>query len=626
MARIYFHLSSADKASANILARQSKSEVHMRIIRRILFSSLVFVMLILGLSLVLLPREVAAQGGPNDPISDIPFPRIYWFDHDCHAGDWTEPTGYQVASIYEMHADCAENGLDNTWNRLTIRPDSLTNRWSVNWDLLNLAFVPGWYTYGYNNTPLTDHHKAQVYDECADNWLFPLDSYGKGQTGLDYVHWKDRRLLPLYAANLGTEEDTQNTITCDDELYVDWWPNWITNTAVTDNKWDGIRIDMNANIHQYYYGRVDHDGNGTKDSLEQGGWNLGRRRLNELYRTGIEHMLENLPSNWIVAGVDAWHPAGGSAYDNFDTPGFANGQVDIVIAENWTKHWHASTPEDYISWPNTDWVDPEDPKAKQYKVDFSTAVKIWHEFDKAVDPTKHYVIMSKQITDGISELLWEKERRFSLAAATALGAVHSYASSEVHSTWVDEYAVYPDNEIATTTNNRIEGMGWLGFPRSSMMTVDSEGALSESISTTVNSEQWTTIKDKVWVRYFDHGVVLLNPTEYTTTTKLVGHFQRLDGSSAVNNGNVLVENPTVPVPARDGLFLYDTCRAMDFDDNGKIDIVDLGMIAARWEDPDLYEARFDVAPLGNPDGVINIADISVVAARVVTDCSPVSVQ
>jgi hypothetical protein len=62
------------------------------------------------------------------------------------------------------------------------------------------------------------------------------------------------------------------------------------------------------------------------------------------------------------------------------------------------------------------------------------------------------------------------------------------------------------------------------------------------------------------------------------------------------------------------------CALYDFNNDGMIDIIDLGMVAARWMNPALYDVRFDVAPAGAPNGVIDIADIAAVAVRVVSTC------
>jgi hypothetical protein len=58
------------------------------------------------------------------------------------------------------------------------------------------------------------------------------------------------------------------------------------------------------------------------------------------------------------------------------------------------------------------------------------------------------------------------------------------------------------------------------------------------------------------------------------------------------------------------------CAIYDFNNDQVINIVDLGMVASRWMNPALYDAKYDVVP----NGVIDIADIAAVAVRVVSAC------
>ncbi len=52
----------------------------------------------------------------------------------------------------------------------------------------------------------------------------------------------------------------------------------------------------------------------------------------------------------------------------------------------------------------------------------------------------------------------------------------------------------------------------------------------------------------------------------------------------------------------------------DFNGDGVIDVFDVSAVAASWMDPALYDPRFDVAPSGQPDTAITIADVVVVTA------------
>lgn len=57
------------------------------------------------------------------------------------------------------------------------------------------------------------------------------------------------------------------------------------------------------------------------------------------------------------------------------------------------------------------------------------------------------------------------------------------------------------------------------------------------------------------------------------------------------------------------------CRRYDFNNDHVIDIVDVSLVASRWQNDLLYDVLYDVAPTSGPDGVIDITDIGVVAFR-----------
>jgi hypothetical protein len=57
---------------------------------------------------------------------------------------------------------------------------------------------------------------------------------------------------------------------------------------------------------------------------------------------------------------------------------------------------------------------------------------------------------------------------------------------------------------------------------------------------------------------------------------------------------------------------------LDFNQNGIVDVEDIGMVASRWMDPAKYLAKYDIAPTltgGVADGVIDIADIALIAVH-----------
>lgn len=83
-----------------------------------------------------------------------------------------------------------------------------------------------------------------------------------------------------------------------------------------------------------------------------------------------------------------------------------------------------------------------------------------------------------------------------------------------------------------------------------------------------------------------------------------------DGDGAARCDMGAFEAPTPPCPI----------APYDFNDDLSVDIVDVGMVASRWGNPEFYELAFDLAPLGSPDGVIDIADIAAVAVHFGETC------
>jgi hypothetical protein len=57
---------------------------------------------------------------------------------------------------------------------------------------------------------------------------------------------------------------------------------------------------------------------------------------------------------------------------------------------------------------------------------------------------------------------------------------------------------------------------------------------------------------------------------------------------------------------------------LDFNQNGVVDVQDIGQVASRWMDPAKYQAKYDIAPTltgGQADGVIDIGDIALIAVH-----------
>lgn len=66
---------------------------------------------------------------------------------------------------------------------------------------------------------------------------------------------------------------------------------------------------------------------------------------------------------------------------------------------------------------------------------------------------------------------------------------------------------------------------------------------------------------------------------------------------------------------------YRNCHKFDFDSSGRVDILDAQNLAFRVNSPNLYNARYDIAPVGT-NGKIDIADALLILARTNLDCPP----
>ncbi len=377
-----------------------------------------------------------------------------------------------------------------------------------------------------------------------------------------------------------------------DWRYVDWLPMWLHERIGSVGAWDGVRMDLPGNIHSYWTPPdVDQDLDGCKDYAQNGApvtsgpcpteaSAIGRKYLDTIYRNGNQVMFSGIHtehSNWLIGGDDAWMPAEDPAVAPTPyMPGFAQKpDIDFTIAENWTDKWGDAGLYQFTGWANPD-------TGGFTNVDFAQAIKIWDQWSHHGYDDKAYVIMSKCAYNNkpgdwsCPETRWpqmRKEFRFSLAAATQMDAYHSFIgdTNGLIPYWFDEYAVYPNNVAADTAANKAAGIGWLGFPTTAMTRVNANGDMDPNMTVfdalAMSGDTWQpAINDFAWVRYFDHGVVLLNPTATDKPVKLQGSFQRIHcdpttpdprvSDCIVNDGTDAPQSPyAISMPAHDGLFL-----------------------------------------------------------------------
>lgn len=383
-----------------------------------------------------------------------------------------------------------------------------------------------------------------------------------------------------------------------EQHYVDWWLTWIENAVGSIDAWDGIRMDLTGNIHSDFsvHGtrRTDMDLNGCPDifktSLSDSGCNsddpsaAGRRYFDDIFRDGIQEMFAGIHQqhpDWMIMGNDSWMPASISSSGTDvkpEAPGLSTKpDFNATISEDWTDNWwYQPYPYNYTNWP-----DPV--SGNRISVNFartSQIIKTW------LDSEKDYVIFPKWCRSdqrvriisecgdngNLDKYRMYREFRFSLAAATALGTYHGFmnaAEKGFSPTWLDDYAVYLDSSVARGGKERYKaaiepaqkaaGIGWLGLPVSPMMTVDVNGDEDKRIEDVLDQQTgWEDyINQNIWIRYFEHGVVLLNPTgQKKENIRLKGDFYRFLGSSWPSKSAVgLNQNGTGTYPVNDGAYL-----------------------------------------------------------------------
>ncbi len=436
----------------------------------------------------------------------------------------------------------------------------------------------------------------------------------------------DLRLINVYA---GTPIATSVSIHCNTQVteglnpeetpasrtYHEWMPLWVEarigETRLDEdpyevNPWDGIRIDSQANLFAWARDAdFDLDGHLDARKLENGGYfdedtAFGRHYLDDLYQQGVDKLFQNIYQNhageWLMGGNEAWHPNGGGPDD---PSGFGElPSMHFTIAENWTKDWGSNGQFHFMSWP--------DPDSGSYypstQMNFGTTVRIWDTWTHKGNGRKGFVIFSKcddplnngckgleegSLTD--NEYGWadmHREFRFSLAAALMLDAYHAFTGEGYHMTpyWYDEYAVFWDGGKAQAARNddeKAKGIGWLGYPVSDPLGVDGGGeitntSLCQALENTRSGQSPKVDDFPVWIRYFEYGVAILNPSSQATTVKLdpnvtyyriqcsKGNNWRVDADvDCVTNNGQTVENHQVTIGPYDGLVLYGKANQTD---------------------------------------------------------------
>ena len=486
------------------------------------------------------------------------------------------------------------------------------------------------HTYAYHDPTVTPTPQTSADSYLKTPYPWALHAAPTGTAHDDRgkeVVWVGHATLPLANVYVGTPVVTPPVdIRCPSyttkftaetptpQSFVEWAPKWLEarvgQTRLHDdptsyNPWDGVRIDSQSNLHGWLDLPVDYDLDEIGDQKTDGQGNYvggddtrGYHYTNRLYREGVHRILTELYQNhtgqWLMGGNDAWHPDGSSPDDPSGFGLMPN--MHFTIAENWTEQWGSSDSNGKQIFHFEGWPDPNVKRNEPHdwtSANFSDWVRIWDTWTHKGNGRKGFVILSKcddpleNKCNGLeagslddNEYGWDdmhREFRFSLAAALMLDAYHAFTGAGYHMTpyWYDEYAVIWDDskaQAARTNDEKAKGIGWLGFPISDPLGVNGSGEITNTSLCQANANH-TVDQYTAWVRYFEHGVAILNPSGKEITVHLNNEYtyQRIrcskygtptpavDGEvdCVVNNGeDISGSDPQITVSAHNGIILY----------------------------------------------------------------------
>ena len=142
-----------------------------------------------------------------------------------------------------------------------------------------------------------------------------------------------------------------------------------------------------------------------------------------------------------------------------------------------------------------------------------------------------------------------------------------------------------------------------------------------------------TVIDNVAGRV-DFGAVTMGPNTYPSGSGVLATITlraKAVGVSALHLQDLLLSDPlyqAIPAITEDGQVQVTNCFG-DFNGDGRVNILDIQMAAARWNchtGQACYDVRFDVVPVGAPDGAIDIRDLQRIAAAWNTTCGVAQAQ
>ena len=366
---------------------------------------------------------------------------------------------------------------------------------------------------------LEEKNPNQLQFAFAPIWYIMPGPGAIRNTHADYTRSQDWILKNIDGTDatwFGRTDLTAVNMTITD--YVSWVTDfWYDNTKGRSSAWDGIEGDFNTKVDFL-----------IKD--ENGNWKISYTR--DAYRNAYQDNMKQIFSDLRRKGLKIiGNNSGEPNLGGFDIPFSA--YLDATILEDFPV-------------PNP-----------------SSATSIWGYSDNGFHSEWErgiYIAYLLKKDGSIPIFINDQELgvqgfRFGLSSALIADAYFGVTPSGYnYGPWYPEYAVDQHGKsIDPEDPNILQYTGWLGNPIEEAFTSDNRSKSFSSMAQT----NWQSMGDHVWIRYFDNGVVIVNPTfvsqNITINVPSDGNYKKVD-----NNSNI---GPNISVPARDGLILVKVATA-----------------------------------------------------------------
>lgn len=202
---------------------------------------------------------------------------------------------------------------------------------------------------------------------------------------------------------------------------------------------------------------------------------------------------------------------------------YINGIYIEGFAEGWVN------PTDWNSWSN---------QMKAYLLYQRTALS----------PRTSVILTKFNAQNGILSQDDYKKARFGLASTLCGEGYYICTNQGAYNEnyWLDEYGVDKDGQTTSPGTNK----GWLGMPLKEAMDFNDNTKTLKSIL----DNNFNVVEQKIYIRYFENGVVILNPTNQDVFVNLQKNYKKIKGvlDPVTNNGAV---GAIFQIPSRDALIL-----------------------------------------------------------------------